>query len=107
VAQVVGVDRRRSLHAACVIDRCRACEKLLERCRAGGRVVHRSGPGALPGIAGRSFRMGTTFTFIYSSPNYFGRYKVARVSPAGLSVVRSGCTPPGKTTFVDCKKVKG
>ena len=75
--------------------------------RAGGRVVHRSGPGALPGIAGRSFRMGTTFTFIYSSPNYFGRYKVARVSPAGLSVVRSGCTPPGKTTFVDCKKVKG
>lgn len=75
--------------------------------RAGGRVVHRHGPGALPGIAGRSFRMGTTFTFIYSSPNYFGRYKVARVSAAGLSVVRSGCTPPGKTTFIDCKKVKG
>jgi hypothetical protein len=75
--------------------------------RAGGRVVHRSGPGALPGIAGHSFRVGTTFTFIYSSPNYFGRYKVARVSPAGLSVVRSGCTPPGKTTFIDCKKVKG
>jgi hypothetical protein len=75
--------------------------------RAGGRVVHRSGPGALPRIAGRSFRMGTTFTFIYSSPNYFGRYKVARVSAAGLSVVRSGCTPPGKTTFIDCKKVKG
>jgi hypothetical protein len=75
--------------------------------RAGGRVVHRSGPGALPGIAGRSFHVGTTFTFIYSNPNYFGRYKVARVSAAGLSVVGSGCTPPGKTTFIDCKKVKG
>jgi hypothetical protein len=75
--------------------------------RAGGLVVHRSGPGALPGIAGRSFHMGTTFTFVYSNPNYFGRYKVARVSAAGLSVVRSGCTPPGKTTFIDCKKVKG
>lgn len=75
--------------------------------RMGGRVVHRRGPGALPGVAGRAFRMGTTATFIYSSPDYFGRYKVARVSAAGLSVVRSGCTPPGRTTFIDCKKVKG
>ena len=75
--------------------------------RLGGLTVRRTGPGALPRVAGRRFGAGTTFTFLYTNPNYFGRYKVARVTASGLAVVRSGCTPPGKTTFIDCAKVKG
>jgi hypothetical protein len=75
--------------------------------RLAGATLRRRGPGAVPRAAGRRLGIGARVTFIYSNPNYFGGYKVARVTPTGLSVIGHGCTVPGKLTFIDCKKVKG
>ncbi len=73
--------------------------------RIGGVTVHRRGPGALPGVNGRRLGVGTTITFIYTSPSYFGRYKVARVTSRNVVPIKSGCTPPGKVAplIPNCK----
>jgi hypothetical protein len=74
--------------------------------RIGGLTVHRRGSGPLPRVAGRRLPVGALATFIYTSRNYFGSYKVARVTRSGFQTVRTGCTPPGKAVLMSCDKVK-
>jgi hypothetical protein len=75
--------------------------------RLGGLVVHRRGSGSLPRVGGRHLSLGSLATFIYTNPNYFGSYKVARGTRAGVRTVRTGCTPPGRAVLISCPKVTG
>lgn len=74
--------------------------------RLGGLTVRRRGSGPLPRVAGRRLSIGSLVTFIYTSPNYFGSYKVARLTRSGFRTVSTGCTPPGRTVFMSCDKVR-
>jgi hypothetical protein len=74
--------------------------------RFSGFTVRRRGSGALR-VSGRRIRIGSVAAFIYSNPNYFGRYQTARVTRAGFSGIHTDCTPPGKTTFISCQNLKG
>ena len=70
-----------------------------------GFTARRRGSGPLAGITSRRFRVGSRVTFIYSSPNYFGRVKVSRItSGGGFATVRTACTLPGKTKIIACPK---
>jgi hypothetical protein len=70
--------------------------------RFAGFTLRRTGPGDLRGINGRRLRIGSLATFIYSRPNVFGSYTIARVTAKGFKGVRKGCTPPGSTKFMSC-----
>jgi len=74
--------------------------------RIGGVTVRRRGSGALPRMSGRRLPIGTLMTFIYTNPNYFGSYKIARLTANGNRLVRTGCTPPGRLDLISCDKVK-
>jgi hypothetical protein len=65
--------------------------------RLPGRSLHRAGSGALAGMAGRTLRVGSSLTILYSHPQRPGRFVVLRVTPHGLKTVTSGCTQIGST----------
>jgi hypothetical protein len=75
--------------------------------RLAGVTSHRRGSGPLLRVAGRVLTAGSLATFIYTSRNYFGSYKVVRVTRSGFQTVRTGCTPPGRAVLLACKKVRG
>jgi hypothetical protein len=74
--------------------------------RLGGLTVHRRGSGPLPRMSGRRLRVGSLATFIYENRDYFGSYKIARVTRSGFRTVRTGCTPPARPVLMPCEKVK-
>jgi hypothetical protein len=67
-----------------------------------GYVARRHRTGALPGIANRRFRIGSTVTFVYWNKNAFGGYRVARLTPHGFAGGAAGCVRPGTTKFMSC-----
>jgi hypothetical protein len=75
--------------------------------RLAGVTSHRRGSGPLSGVAGRVLSAGSLATLIYTSRDYFGSYKVVRVTRSGFQTVRTGCTPPGRAVLLACKKVRG
>jgi hypothetical protein len=65
--------------------------------RLPGRSLHRAGSGALAGMSGRTLRLGSSLTILYSHPQRPGSFVVLRVTPHGLKTVSSGCTHIGST----------
>jgi hypothetical protein len=74
--------------------------------RFAGLVSRRRGPGALPGVPGHRFRVGSQVIFFFTNPNYFGSYKIARItSSGGLTTIKTGCTAPGTIKIIPCPKL--
>jgi hypothetical protein len=70
--------------------------------RFAGRTVSRRGSGPIGALRNRRLSVGVRITIIYSQVGRIGSFVVLRVTPSGTSVVRTGCTPPGKKSFTRC-----
>jgi hypothetical protein len=84
----------------------RAASGVTVTARFPGYTTRRRGTGPLPGISRRRFRVNSHVTIILTNRNYFGTYRMLRVTPGGgLATFATGCTPPGRTTFIPCPKL--
>jgi hypothetical protein len=70
--------------------------------RFAGRTVSRRGSGPIGALRNRRLRVGLQITIIYSQGGRIGSYVVLRVTRSGTSVVRTGCTAPGRKSFSRC-----
>jgi hypothetical protein len=71
-----------------------------------GLVSRRRGSGALPRVPRHRFPVNSRVILIYTNPNYFGSYKILRITRAGsLTTLARGCTPPGSLNLISCPKL--